>query len=474
MEKPKRVLPFKKRAAPRNSDTPAENKTTDDDSTSMFRKRSNKYFEDAERKAAEKAALQEKARREKNNADADNEAKEQLSRKSSKSGTNSTPRRGSKRHRMSLSDDEDDSEINSPTPSSRKSSRFSSTQSPSRSRDSIKKSKRPHSKSLGSSKPPSTQVISLDSDDDDPFTTTTTRAKDKGKEKMSPLPTNGSDVPPSAQALHHSDVEDDTPVDGSLHDPDPDDIGAAYIRSAQERAMKRRAVLEAEEARVVPAVEVMIESKLPGIPPLKVKIQINKRISMMKEAWRNYVKKRLDELPSITPAIIDSVFLTWKEMKIQEVLTLERLGITPDSQGNITPQTPKLENVYASRDKVHLEAWTPELYEKHNLEKERERKRNLGELDDEPVAEEEPEPETPTPKSIRIILKSRNYENMGLNVPLDITVGKVVQAFRKKHGLDHEKVIKLHFDGEILTEEETMDGIGVEDMDSLEVHITDP
>lgn len=464
MEKPKQ-LPFKRRVVRKSSDGVAEKKTGEGD---LFGATNHDMFfdhMDAKSKVVKekRSTLQEKTRREKND-----QRDKEPSNKTSRSATaaKSTPLSGSKRRHLMLSDAEDDDELTSPSRSSRQSPRISSSK---KARLLTSPSSKPGRQSTAS-----TQVISLDSDDEED-TFATAKLNGKGKEKAGPLMANGSDAPSSAQNHRVSDDDDELPHNGSLKDPDPSDIGAEYVRLAQERAKLRKAALEAEEARVVPAVEVIIESRLPDIPPLKVKMPINKRLSVMKNAWKDKAMEKLGDLPSVTPTMIDSVFLTWKERKIQDVLTLERLGITPDSKGYLTAQTQEPTEGFANWDKVHLEAWTQELYDQHMQEKERERKRNLGELEDDVSAEETPA-KAQAPKKIRITLKSKYFEDFKLNTPMNTTVGRLIQAFRKtqKDSLPAEKVVKIHFDGEILKDHETMDSIGVEDMDSMEVHITNP
>lgn len=488
MEKPQpRVLPFKKRAIKLpTSDQTADkdkdkDKTANDDSISMFRKRQDaKYFADIERKAAEKKAA-------KNVAVKGPPAVKQLKQKTSSSGKKSTSahkevRQGSKRQHLILSDDDDDTLPNSP---SRKSPRDSKKKSTGRTRDFLKKARLSSDSPRPSRRGETPQgIISLSSDDDSVNATPTKpRNKGKGKERaIESSPTNGTGLPPSARSPLSSDRPElqfgTDPVEFS--DDGDDDIGAAYIRSAQERAKQRKADQEAQEGREVQVVDIIIVSKLDGLDIVKIKTEVTRQTEMIKKAWQAKSIQKLDTMSStsIAPATIESMFLTWRGVKLSDALTLERQGMTSlDSRGNFI--NAKTEHAgsrpgFQGSDKILFEAWTTELFEKHRLAELKQRRRAMGDFDDESESEGEPEPQ---PQEIRISLKSKDFEPVGMTVRPTTTIDGCIKAFRKlankQKELPAEKIVQIVFDGEKLPGSSTIDDAGIEDMDALEVHIKD-
>lgn len=488
MEKPQpRVLPFKKRAIKRPTSDQAtdkdKDKTANDDSINMFRKRQDaKYFAEIEKKAAEKKAA-------KNVAVKGPPAVKQLKQKTSSSGKKSTSahkevRQGSKRQHLILSDDDDDDPLpNSPT---RKSPRDSKKKSPGRTRDFLKKARLSSDSPRPSRRGETPQgIISLSSDDDSVNATPTKpRNKGKGKERaIGSSPTNGTGLPPSARSPPSSDRPEELqfgtdPVEYS--DDGDDDIGAAYIRSAQERAKQRKADQEAQEGREVQVVDIIIVSKLEGIDVVKIKTEVTRQTENIKKAWQAKSIQKLDIMSStgITPATIESMFLTWRGVKLSDALTLERQGMTSlDSRGNfISAKTEQRGSHpgFQGSDKILFEAWTDELFEKHRLEEKKQRRRAMGDFDEESESEGEPEPQ---PEQIRISLKSREYEPFGMTVRPNTTIDGCIKAFRKlankQKELPAEKIVQIIFDGEKLPSSSTIDDAGIEDMDALEVHIKD-
>lgn len=472
-------LPFKRTAKRKTAETTVQNdKPAEDDPLNMFQLRQDKvWFTEREKQATEKAVRQEMQAMKQRLAEEDQDIENQLSREASrhrpvsnKGKQRESERRGSKRQHLSISSSDDD-EPKLKSPVSRKSPRHD-TKSPSRTRDSVPKKSGPltsRSSQRSSVLPPATQIISLDDSSDD-YTRTPT--KSKGKEKMTVLSDDDDAI--SAPARHESDNDDVIEPGSDAVPPAEDDLGAAYIREAQERARKRREEQEARESREAAPAEIIIESRLEGIPNLRIKIQIDKKITLIRDAWQASTKHRLETMHSdIKPNVVDRMFLTWKSTRILEFYTLERLGISPDRKGNLYPTSSSLQDGFKGWNKVHFEAWTEDLFKKFQDERERERKRNLGELDYELDNVVDSQPQPPAEPKIKIFLRSKDYEQQRYSVQAGYTIGKVVKTFRQVAKVPADKIVKIHFDGQILGEDETIADLDLEDMDVLEVHVKD-
>ncbi|KAM0819351.1 hypothetical protein AB5N19_05166 [Seiridium cardinale] len=473
---PKGKFPFKKR---KSTETSAqEDEPNDSNHIDFFGMRNPDWFDERIQNKASEGAKREKAKKERI-VQEDQDIEDQLSRESSEIRITSQNKRrdakrpGPKRQYTSISSDEDHPH-GSTSPISRKSSRID-TKSPSRSRDSALRKPTPlssRSYRLKGSLPPAAVVISLDNSDEDAYTGTPTKSRGTGKITVLSDDDDG-DFTTSAPAQHDIDSDDVVEMDNDSVLPAADDVGAIYIREAQERARKRREEQEAREAHGIATAEIFVESRLEGISNLKIKVEINKKLTLVRDAWRAATKRKLEGANSnISGAVIDSMFFTWKGTKLLDFSTLERMNITPDKQGNLYPKSRNTVEGYIGWDKVHFEAWTPEQFDQHQASRERERRRNLGEPDDIDVrVDTRPEPEVD--KKIKIFLRSKHYEEQKRSVHPNDTIDKLMKGFRKAASLPADKVIEIHFEGDNLPPGMKIDDLGLEDKDVLEVHVKD-
>lgn len=475
-------LPFKRTAKRASTSTPTKPADAgEDESLSLFNQRKTTYFEDQQKLAAETAARREQAKREqtaKAKAKAEKQADERRARGSPEQKSSPASRvrdsggRSSKRQRITISSgDETDSDhgLFSSEEKPARTARLSPT-TPNKRRVSLRNRPSPPSSSSARVAPicsSPADIITLDDSDDDFIPPPTSR---KGKEKMTV-----KEDPTRKRARD--------PIDDDLSDPelasssDADNpITAKYILQARERK-ERSKQNEENSGETGAAAEILIESRLEGLPNLKIKIQISKKMQLVREAWAAKTKQRLQvDGPTIKPAVIDGMFFTWRGNKIYDFTTLSSLGIKPvDSRGSLLPISKGLVEGYVGWDKVHIEAWTQELYEQYQARMDRESRRKRGELDDDDASgagsDGEPEP-APKPR-LRLVLRSKNNGEQPLRVPPDCTVRLMVKAFRaqKKDKLPPDACIELHFDGEVLDETSTVEDAGIEDGDVIEVHL---
>lgn len=463
---PKVGLPFKRTAKRRLVDTSTQKeKAHEQNALDLFANDRKKALEKQERlaseKAAEQAAKKERLRRERlagQKLKGTDSRESSEVRSSSSIETRESAGLGPKRKRGTSLLDSSDEAIGSPATPTRKSSR-SGIKTTSRSRDSASSKPTPSRSRLSRSAagiPSNAQIIPLDDSDDGDYVPPA-RNTGKGKKK--------------AQALSAPQVIDDDSDDNKDDNNDlvTDELTQKWVHDALERMRQRK------ENDAIPA-EILIESRLDGIPNLKVKFPITKQLSLARKTWEAKTKRTLElEHSRIEPALIDTMFFTWKGNKIYDWTTLVSLGIKPvDKEGHLYATLEDPRDGFVDWDKVHIEAWTPELFEQHQISLEKEAKRQRGELNDEEEEEDDIQPQ-PEPKDnkIKVILKSKDYGEQPLKVPPTCDIALLLKAFRKtkKEALPANAQLEARFDGEVLDADSKLDEAGVENMDVVEIHV---
>jgi hypothetical protein len=462
---PTSTLPFKRTAKRKSTEAPAK----EADAIDLFR-HSDHFLEERQerqqrqrRLAAEKAAKREKRHREGLAKDDDKDAEAQLFRESGELKSSSGKKRrdseqhSPKRQQLSFSDADNDDEAPSSRPlSSLKSSQVSIT-SP---------RKTPRTNHPAKVFTSAINVISLDDSDDDDYKPSSSA---KGKEKMRFDMIAEDEHLVKDNPYSDSDlIEVDDPVPDA---DDPDDPGAKYIRAAMERMAQTTAERLARELApkaVETPVELLIESRLEGIPPLRIKIFATKQMKVVKEAW---ILKNIHRPVPVPKSVMDGMFFTWKGHKLYYWTTLASLGITPDNNGNLYPSWEGSKEGFKDRSKVHIEAWTSELYDENENALAKEKMRKRGEFDLELDIEPEPEPEPAKDERIKVILRSKDHGEQNLKVPPNCDVKDLVKAFRTSKKIPEGKTVEMQFDGEMLDVDSTIDNYGIEDMEKVDVYV---
>jgi hypothetical protein len=480
---PKRKLPFKRTAVRSSVDTPEnkpDKKETDD--IDLFRRGGRRFFEDQEKQSAEKAARKEKERERRAKAvegeeALKSEAAKQLFKESGENEIPSSPvkqgrrpeRRESKRRCVSLSDDDDEPPY---TPSATRKLPHAASQSPSKSSKGTPMSgqKRGTSNSVrpqARGRSIDEDVVSL-SDSDEGKNSLTKPVTDDGKLKM-------------RNATAEADQELFTQDDGSdiveIDEPEvEDELTRKYFEEAKARVEANKAEEEARKAKAgdagspEPTVDVLIIPHAAELRPLKVRLLFSQKMGPAKKRWMNAQFKKNSAL---TEESFRDVFFTWKGNKLYDHTTLASLGIKPDAQGRLYPAWEHSREGYEDRSNVLLEAWTPDLFEQYQREREREQKRAIGELDPEEELDGEPDPEPAKqkPPGIKILLKSKDREEMKLTIHPDVRIALLIKAFRVQRQIPIETEVQILWDGEVLDPDTTVGDAGMEDMDSVDVHI---
>ncbi|KAM0424727.1 hypothetical protein ACHAPT_010037 [Fusarium lateritium] len=246
--------------------------------------------------------------------------------------------------------------------------------------------------------------------------------------------------------------------------PPEDDEFAEYVRKAKERRDRDKALLQTglDGQSRKEFVDIVIMSQVPGTKPLKIKYLFDKPLRLARETWSSYQNKSGVSIPA------DDVILTWRKKKIYNTSTLISLGIRPQGDGRVIAEGQGSEGFEDNRSLVHVEAWTPELFQEMERNEELRRRREAGDISDE---EDEQEEEPAEDVKLKVMLKSRDLEDLGLTIRPETTVETLITCFRAQRKVDPSKQVGLWWDGERLEEHITMEEAEIEDMDTLEVYI---
>ncbi|KAM0330026.1 hypothetical protein ACHAQA_004196 [Verticillium albo-atrum] len=268
-------------------------------------------------------------------------------------------------------------------------------------------------------------------------------------------------------------IDDDPFAEEEASADEAEDEFAEFIRAARERKKK------AEEAKANPTeadqthITILMTSPIPDAKPTKFLYTLWKPMGKLRDVW-NQTQGHEIGLPEDDLA---TTFITWRGRRLYDSTTLNSLQIRAAENGTLQyPATRNHHDTEGFSDgwtKVHMEMWTEELWEEHKKKEERKRLRDLGELDDYSDEEDggaavDKEPEE---KKIKIILKARTGEPVKTTARSMTTIAELVEVFRKVRELPESIEVQLHFDGEQLDGETTVEEADIEDMDSLEVHI---
>lgn len=274
---------------------------------------------------------------------------------------------------------------------------------------------------------------------------------------------------------------------------EPPDEFSEYVIKARERAALAAALAKAAsepangagtsqkdapsakptDRRAQITIRAMVSSELPGSATMVAKLKLTQGLRIVRDAW---IKYQIDKGVPLPDESQGQIFLTWKGNRVYNAVSCADLGIQADSQGRLLSGPFGLgENGYRNGG-VHFEAWTEEMYTQHLRDKERERLRTLGEFDEDDwpgqaSQADVDQQEEAAQSSIRVILKAKDLDAFSTKVYMDTTVESMLMVFREQRKVPDEKEAALFFDGEKLDEATTIQDAGIEDMDSLEVHI---
>ncbi|KAH8676775.1 ubiquitin-2 like Rad60 SUMO-like-domain-containing protein [Tricladium varicosporioides] len=257
--------------------------------------------------------------------------------------------------------------------------------------------------------------------------------------------------------------------DSDLSDEEfPELVAMARERERQKALAKEKASRVAEasddifelEPAVVddPTIEIFITSEIEETKSLLVRRKLSQQLRQVRQIWCD--KQLIHEQP-MSRDVKDAIFLTWKGKRLFDYTTCSALGLRVTAFGRLDG-----DGVDES-GRVHLEAWTEELYDLHQkiLAAQENKAAMASEYEDEEVEEQ------PKEVKLRLILKSKDYGEFKLQAKPTTIVQKMVEAFRKAKQVPEDRSISFYVDGDKLDENTQLADTELEDMDAVEVHI---
>ncbi|KEY72567.1 hypothetical protein S7711_05637 [Stachybotrys chartarum IBT 7711] len=281
-------------------------------------------------------------------------------------------------------------------------------------------------------------VITLDSDDD--------------VEASVPLPSATDNVPDSVEVLERRSSSLAEPANPPDEDEDPE--FAEYERMAEEQRL-----YAGNEV-----VEVLISSAVPDCSKTLMRIKYNQPLKLVRDTW---LAQQVRKGARIAPDQHDDVLLTWRRRRIYNASTLLSLGIRPRRDGRVAVEGYSRDGLSSSQTRIHMEAWTTDLFRDMQRDEDLRRRREAGEIPD----EDEPEEPAPEAVKLKVILQARDMPPFNLTVHQETTVETLVTSFRKSREVPPDRDVGLSLDGDRLEEHITMADAGIEDMDTIDVFI---
>lgn len=206
-----------------------------------------------------------------------------------------------------------------------------------------------------------------------------------------------------------------------------------------------------------PVLEIFISSRLESTKTLVIKRKLHQRLREVRQAWCD--KQQWDGEP-MADELKDSIILTWRNKRLFDSMTCASLNLDFSTNGDLDSSGDGFHG-----GKIHMEAWTNDLWEECCKAAEAEEISD----DEEAIEEVVPEPST----KMRLILKaqSKDIKEFKTYVKATTTIQKLVDGFRTTNKILADKKIILSFDGDHLEPDATVEDAGFEDMDTIEVLI---
>lgn len=201
-----------------------------------------------------------------------------------------------------------------------------------------------------------------------------------------------------------------------------------------------------------PNVAILIKTHIPGTKDLVVNRHASQSLLHVKNYW--CARHKLE------PSFAQQVFFTWRGTRLYNSSTMTSLiNILKKEQG-----IPLSSDEDPSNGRIQVDAVTQEILQ------EQQKAREAAQRAAEGTHEEEQPPPTPKKEGIILLLKCKGVEPMPLRVRPNTSVAKIMRAFHSQRSIDKTKTCYLVFDGERLDEAMTVESVGFEDEDEVEVH----
>ena len=268
-------------------------------------------------------------------------------------------------------------------------------------------------------------------------------------------------------------VEDAIPRSGPLAQEQSGPLPSASILG---RAVLAHAIAPPPEDD--PEIKILIQSEIPGAKSIIVKRKASQSLQQVKEFWC----RKFD----LSEAVSREVFLTWRGTRLFDSTTMRGIirGLKKDSYQKQRSVSVNLDDDDGGFDErttkdpsggnIMLEAMTQEIYDRRAREKERHQRQQAEEETEEDGAQaDQPGPAAPDKDSGSIIIRlvAKNLEPMQLRVRPHTTVGKIMRGFGATRKIEEEKTAWLIHEGERLEPDMTVEEVGFEDEEQVEVSI---
>lgn len=287
-------------------------------------------------------------------------------------------------------------------------------------------------------------AVSDEEEDDDPFIREVRR---KAREKARQQELERSRVaqsmsPVRAGSVHTASHDRDQGTSLSPH--------SVNARSTPDASASQPRALE-------PNVAILIKTLIPGTKDLVINRHSSQTLLYVKNYWCERYK--------LEPSFAQQVFFTWRGSRLYNSTTMMSLiNILKKEQG-----IPLYSDEDPSNGKIQINAVTADILEQQEKAKDAAAK---AQQEAEQVEAEEGEEEAEKRKKdgVILLLKCKDVDEMTLRVRPNTGVAKIMRAFQSQRNIDKSKTCWLVFDGERLDPTQSVQDVGFEDQDEVEVH----
>lgn len=213
-----------------------------------------------------------------------------------------------------------------------------------------------------------------------------------------------------------------------------------------------------------PVVKILITARIVDSTPLLLHRKTSQRLKDVRQFWCD--KQEIGGYP-LSKEVKDSFFLTFRGRKLFDSTTCRALGVSVKPNGELADDGDGLEE-----GRIHLEAWTEELYQTSQKELEEIRRK---EAQDPQEQEEEEEVAVPVVveevTKVAVILSAKGLEDVKLRVRPTTKIQQMINKFRKDRGISEDRSVVLRFDGDELDPDTTVEEAEIEDLTKVDVYI---
>ncbi|KAK6497829.1 hypothetical protein TWF481_012231 [Arthrobotrys musiformis] len=237
--------------------------------------------------------------------------------------------------------------------------------------------------------------------------------------------------------------------------------------STQLPASQSAASTDPNDAFKDTVIQILIISAIPGTKPMVFNRKFGQTLGKVRDVWAR--------MQGFTDEQIERLILVWQnETRVFDSTVPKSLGIKFDKNGKMyfggKGKQEEKNGVKPEECRVFFDAMWDEEYEELMKRKEAAKEReNALELSSDGEDEEVVTGVAVNAQMIEITLKGKHFEEMKLKVQPSMKVSEVIEQMRDERKLDEGTEIELHFDGEELEEDMTLEEADIEDEFQIDV-----